>query len=225
MVNPVPVPVTDFPAAGSLDGTEIVPVVKAGITSQSTTQDIADLAGQGGAPLGPTAGGTGISSYNEGDMIYAIADDVLGTLARATGSRRYMSNTPPSGVPGWDVLVTGDDDLDVGYLDVPQHIAEGDITFALSDRGKHVYADGGVVITEWVIPLNSTVAFPVGSAITLVNNAADPISIVTEVPVTLIFAGTGAVAGATLAQYGMATILKLADDTWIINGAGLTAVP
>lgn len=51
MTTPVPTPVSDFPLAGALDGTEIVPVVKDGITSQSTTQDIADLAGGGALAL------------------------------------------------------------------------------------------------------------------------------------------------------------------------------
>lgn len=41
--------ITDLDAAGTLDGTEITVVVKAGVTKQSTTQEIADLFEQTGA--------------------------------------------------------------------------------------------------------------------------------------------------------------------------------
>jgi hypothetical protein len=37
--------ITELPLSGALDGTEIVPIVQGGITSQATTQDIADLGG------------------------------------------------------------------------------------------------------------------------------------------------------------------------------------
>jgi hypothetical protein len=42
--------ISGLASAGTLTGTELVPVVKSGVTSQSTTQDIADLAG--GSNLG-----------------------------------------------------------------------------------------------------------------------------------------------------------------------------
>lgn len=42
-------PITGLPAAGALDGTEAVPVEKAGTTVQTTTQAIADLGGGGGS--------------------------------------------------------------------------------------------------------------------------------------------------------------------------------
>ncbi len=37
--------ITELPLSGALDGTEIVPIVQSGVTSQATTQDIADLGG------------------------------------------------------------------------------------------------------------------------------------------------------------------------------------
>jgi hypothetical protein len=39
---------------------------------------------------------------------------------------------------------------------------------------------------------------------------------------TLYFAGTGTTGSRTLAQYGVATALKLTSTTWIISGTGLT---
>ena len=40
--------ISALPVAGTLDGTEPVPVVKGGVTKQTTTQEIADLGGSGG---------------------------------------------------------------------------------------------------------------------------------------------------------------------------------
>lgn len=46
MTNPVPVPVSQFPTASlPLDGTEIIPIVKNGVTSQTTSLALAVLAG------------------------------------------------------------------------------------------------------------------------------------------------------------------------------------
>jgi hypothetical protein len=44
-----PVAIRSLPVSGALDGTEDVPIEKAGVTVRTTTQDIADLGGGGGA--------------------------------------------------------------------------------------------------------------------------------------------------------------------------------
>ncbi len=61
MTIPVPVPVSQFPDAGALAGTEIVPVVKNGITSQTTSQEIADL---GSGAVTSVNGQTGVVVLN-----------------------------------------------------------------------------------------------------------------------------------------------------------------
>lgn len=81
MVNPVPVPVTSFPAAGALDGTEEVPVVKAGITSRTTAQAIADLGG--GGAVDSVNGQTGVVVLDAAD-VGAVATSSL-PLAIASG--------------------------------------------------------------------------------------------------------------------------------------------
>jgi hypothetical protein len=39
---------------------------------------------------------------------------------------------------------------------------------------------------------------------------------------TLYLAGTGTTGSRSLAQYGMATAIKLTSTTWLISGTGLT---
>jgi hypothetical protein len=51
--------------------------------------------------LGATLGGTGLSSYAQGDLIYASAINTLSALAKNTTATRYLSNTGGSNNPAW----------------------------------------------------------------------------------------------------------------------------
>jgi hypothetical protein len=69
--------------------------------------------------LGVTHGGTGLASFNAGDIIYASAANTLSALAKDTNATRYLSNTGASNIPAWAQVnlangVTGN--LPVGNL-------------------------------------------------------------------------------------------------------------
>jgi hypothetical protein len=70
------------------------------------------------------------------------------------------------------------------------------------------------------IPTNASVAFPVGTAITVLNKGAGlcTISAVTSGTTTVLSAGAVA-ASPTLAQYKTAVCIKTATDTWYVVGA------
>lgn len=105
----------------------------------------------------------------------------------------------------------------VGYKGLPQNSQTSGYTLALSDMGKHIsITTGGVTI-----PANGAVAFPIGAAITIFNNSGTPqnIGITTD---TLRQAGTANTGSRTLAQYGVATVLKVTSTVWVISGAGLS---
>lgn len=104
-----------------------------------------------------------------------------------------------------------------GYKGIPQNSQTSAYTLALSDMGKHIsITTGGVVI-----PANASVAFPIGSAVTIFNNSGSnqTISITTD---TLRQAGTSNTGSRTLAQYGVATVLKVTSTVWVISGAGIS---
>jgi len=105
----------------------------------------------------------------------------------------------------------------IGYRGLPQNSQTGAYTLALSDAGKQVSNTTG----GWVIPANASVAFPVDTAIVLFNNSgsSQTISITSD---TLRQAGTANTGTRTLAQYGLATCVKVASTTWVISGAGLS---
>jgi hypothetical protein len=70
------------------------------------------------------------------------------------------------------------------------------------------------------IPTNASVAFPVGTAITVLNIGAGTctISAVTSGTTTILSAAT-VPASPTLAQYKSAVCIKTATDTWYVVGA------
>ena len=105
----------------------------------------------------------------------------------------------------------------IGYRGLPQNSKTASYTLALSDMGKMVNTTTGGV----VIPANGSVAFPIGATVIIYNNSASnqTISITTD---TLRLAGTATTGSRTLAQYGLATCVKVAATTWVVSGAGVT---
>jgi hypothetical protein len=101
----------------------------------------------------------------------------------------------------------------IGYRGLPQNSQTASYTLALSDAGKHISTTTGGVI----IPANGSVAFPIGSSIVIFNNSASnqTISITTD---TLRQAGTASTGSRTLAQYGLATLVKVTSTVWVVTG-------
>jgi hypothetical protein len=100
----------------------------------------------------------------------------------------------------------------IGYRDIPQLTSLG--TLATTDGGKHYYGTGTITI-----PTNSSVPLAVGTTILIIASAAITVS---TGSITLIQVGTGSTGSRTIAQYGMATIIKVATDTWYISGTGVS---
>lgn len=96
-------------------------------------------------------------------------------------------------------------------------------TLVLADAGKHLlHPSADATARIWTIPANSSVAFPVGTAITFVNqNAGGAITIAITTD-TMRLAGPGSTGSRTLAANGIATALKITSTEWIISGSGLT---
>jgi hypothetical protein len=61
------------------------------------------------------------------------------------------------------------------------------------------------------------VAFPIGTAITFVNQSAATCSIAITTD-SMYLAGTGTLGTRTLAVYGMATAIKVSATSWMISG-------
>jgi hypothetical protein len=110
----------------------------------------------------------------------------------------------------------------VGFRNIPQNSQSTAYTLVLADSGKHIFhpvSDNNA--RTFTIPANSSVAYPVGTAITFINMAAAAVTIaITTDTLTLSSAGTAG--SRTLAQYGSATCIKITSTSWLISGSGLT---
>ncbi len=111
--------------------------------------------------------------------------------------------------------------LGVTTTEAVQNIRNADYTLALSDSGNHVYHSDATP-RAWTVPPNSGVAFPIGTMITLVNDSSGAVTVTQGAGVAIIQAGSGAAGNRTLAQNGVATLIKVAAARWFISGAGLS---
>lgn len=104
---------------------------------------------------------------------------------------------------------------------IPQVSKSVDYTLVLENGGCHIYhpvADDNP--RTWTIPANSSVAFPVGTAITFVNDQNTiTIAITTD---ALAWAQDGSTGSRILAENGIATALKVTATRWLISGTGLS---
>lgn len=124
----------------------------------------------------------------------------------------------PSGFPA----VTGDILTAAGY--------NGLVTFGFNDQTGTTYtpvlADQyQVMITRsnasastLTIPTNASVAFPVGTVITVLNKGAGTVTISGAGGVTVLSAGATA-ASPTLAQYKSCALIQTAANAWYVVGA------
>lgn len=111
----------------------------------------------------------------------------------------------------------------LGFLNIPQNSQSAAYTLVLSDSGKHIlHPSADTTARTFTIPANSSVAFPVGTAVTFINqNGGGDITIAITTD-TLRLAGDGSTGSRTLTANGIATCVKVTSTEWIISGVNLT---
>jgi hypothetical protein len=108
----------------------------------------------------------------------------------------------------------------IGYRDIPQVSFAGNTTIDTTNAGKHYYSTQSSDYTL-TIANNASQGFQVGAAITVVNQGTGNITVAQGSGVTLYLAGNASSGNRTVSTFGMATIVKVATDTWFISGAGV----
>lgn len=109
-----------------------------------------------------------------------------------------------------------------GFRGIPQNSNSADYTLVAADAGKHIlHPSGDANARTFTIPANASVAFPVGTTVTFVNQTSQVVSIAITTD-TLTLANSTTTGTRSLAQNGVATAIKVASTSWIISGAGLT---
>jgi hypothetical protein len=118
---------------------------------------------------------------------------------------------------------TADGTNAVGFKTIPQNSQSAAYTAVLADSGKHIlHPSADTTARTFTIPANGTVAYPIGTALTFINqNGAGTVTIAITSD-TMRLAGAGTTGSRTLAANGVATAIKITSTEWIISGTGLT---
>jgi hypothetical protein len=92
-------------------------------------------------------------------------------------------------------------------------------TFVLTDANNTVVELNNAAAITATIPLNSSVAYPIGAQIQLLQTGAGQVSVAVTSGVTLNTSpSAGTNAGKLRAQWSFATLIKRATDTWVLVG-------
>lgn len=151
----------------------------------------------------------------------ATGANVTITAGGATTNGGNIVLTPGTGTsPG--MVKMGPSSLNVGYLEIPQNSQSAAYTLVLTDSGKHIlHPSADTTARTFTIPANASVAYPVGTAITFVNQNAAGVVTIAITTDTMRLAGAGTTGSRTLAANGVATAIKITTTEWIISGTGL----
>jgi hypothetical protein len=167
----------------------------------------------------PTLGVASATSINK---VAITAPATSATLTIADGKTLTSSNTIT-------LAATNDSQTytlpaatcNIGYLEVPQNSQSAAYTAVLADSGKQIFhpsTDDNA--RTFTIPANSSVAYPIGTVITFINQINTLTIAITSDTMTL--AGTSTTGSRTLAVNGIATAIKVGSTNWLISGTGLT---
>jgi len=240
--------VSNLKVQGNASGTGTTTIQSAN-TSSSTTFTLPATDGTNGQFLSTDGSGNlTFSSAAGGGSVTTVsvvsANGLAGTVANASSTPAITLSTSITGVlkgngtaisaatAGTDYVVPGgalgtpssgtlssctvDGTNKVGYIGAPQST---NTTVAASDAGKHIYFTGGSTATL-TVNTNATTAIDVGTTILVVNNNSGNLTI-SGAGVTFQLAN-GSTGNRTVATKGIATLLKVATDTWYVSGAGVT---
>jgi hypothetical protein len=151
-------------------------------------------------------------------------------FSAATGSGSVvLSNSPTLVTPALGTPASGNasnmtvDGTDaVGFRNVPINSQSAAYTAVLADSGKAIFHPStDANARTFTIPANASVAYPLGTVLTFLNMTSQVVSIAITTD-TMYLAGTGTTGTRSLAQYGMASAIKMTSTTWLISGNGLT---
>lgn len=178
--------------------------------------------------------GTGSASAWAISMTAAVpAQASIDGIVKSSGTTRttavagvdYVEPGGELGTPSSGNLssCTADGTNPVGFRNIPQTSKSAAYTLVLADAGKHILHPSADTTARTVtIPANSSVPYPIGTAITFINqNGAGVLTIAITTDVMRL-AGAGTTGSRTLAANGAATAVKIAATEWIISGGGLT---
>jgi hypothetical protein len=208
---------------GTIDNTTIGGASPAVITGTSITANTGFTGNLTGDVTGSVTVGSG-KTLNVSAGTLTLADDqisgdkieggTIGSVAITTADINggdidgtVIGGTTPAAITGTTITDSKGD-----VRDIPSSSTTG--TLAGADAGKFVSITANIAIPA------ST--FSAGEAVTIYNNSTSEKDITSAVGVTAYLAGTDTTGTRQLAQRGLATLLCVGTNTFVISGVGLT---
>jgi hypothetical protein len=206
-------------------------VITAALAGQATSAITAATV-TAGSQTAITAVGTLTSLAVTGNVTAGNVTATTGTITAATGQFTNINNSiatlqtqvyANANVAAYLLTNTGNITAgnisdSVGLLrSIPQNSKNTGYTLQSTDNGQMInITTGNVTVPAGVF--NS----PFGQTVSIFNNQTTSNAVVQGSGVTLRLAGTAATGSRTLARYGVATLICVAANTFVISGAGLS---
>ena len=154
----------------------------------------------------------------------ASTQDAIVIAGRAGGTSSYAITLTPATLSASRTLTLPEpgENVTLGYLNSPVNSQSADYPLVLADSGKtilHPSTDANA--RTFTIPANGSVAYATGTVLTFINMTSQVVTIAITTD-TMYLAGSGTTGSRSLAQYGIATAVKIDSTTWLISGNGLT---
>ena len=143
------------------------------------------------------------------------------TLLDTTGNTTLPGNLSITGSNSTTQVQALGSSYRIGYRGYPVQVLNTSYTITVNDPSLTVLFSGQSGGTILNIPTNATAAVAIGSQIRIINDdGTQSVTVTPAIGVTLRYqGGTGS---RTLSTYADVTLIKVATDTWYIDGYGIT---
>lgn len=167
----------------------------------------------------PTLGVATATSINK---VAITAPATSATLTIANGKTLTVSNSLALAGTDSTTMTFPSASAEIGYLNVPQNSQSTAYSTVLADSGKLV-SHPSTDANARTFTIDNSVSYPNGTVISFSNMTSQNLTIALSSG-TLYWSGISPVltGSRTLAQYGLATCVKVETNVWFINGSQLS---
>jgi hypothetical protein len=163
------------------------------------------------------------TAFNRVNVVFGVTNTAFGIGNAAFNTANSAFNTANSRLANTDIVITGNVTSTQGIADrvgdvrnMPIVNSSGSYTISLADNGEVVAIQSGNVF------VTANVFFP-GNTVSIYNNSSANVTITQNTGVTLQWVGLSNTGNRILQQRGLATLVCVAANTFILTGAGFVA--